>query len=245
MEDLDSRSFVSRGKNSLDIVDITLSDQEIEQHLGISGGREELSRILVQGALAKETMIKSNIRLVMSIAKKWLSGTSSSSNSDPSQSQSSKIVGGSWTTPSLDEVVQEGILGLAKAAERFEPDRNLKFSTYATYYITNEVRLCFQRATTGCLRVPPNFYQIRINYEKLVKSHYQKTGQHLDVQVAADKLGLKLKRLDFILRITKPLLQLDGPLPTGMGGSANGAGKAGANIGGFGTPLTFADSIEW
>jgi RNA polymerase sigma factor (sigma-70 family) len=236
LQEFDSRSVVTRGSNSFGIADIALSDQEIREHLGIDGGHKELSKILVEGALAKEQMIKCNIRLVMNIARKWMTRSNIGGDSNKAY-----VLMGSWTKPSLDEVVQEGILGLAKAAERFDPERNLKFSTYATYYITNEVRLAFQRATTGCLRVPSNYILIRNKYEKLVKEHYQQTGKGLDLAVAAEKLQYPMERLNFILRSTRPLLQLDGPVPMAL---ASSAGKAGSNLGSYGVPPSFADTLE-
>ncbi|KAL3916058.1 MAG: hypothetical protein SGILL_005351, partial [Bacillariaceae sp.] len=206
LQEFDSRSVVTKGADSLDITDITLSDQEIKEHLDISGGRKELYQILVDGALAKEQMIKSNVRLVMSIAQKWMNRSQNAADG-VGQTPTNLKRSGSWTKPSLDEVVQEGILGLAKAAERFEPERNLKFSTYATYYITNE------------------------------------TGKGLDISVAARQLDVKLNRLEFILQMTQPLLQLDGPIKIGMG-FANGAGKAGS-FGSYAALPSFAEALEW
>jgi DNA-directed RNA polymerase sigma subunit (sigma70/sigma32) len=49
----------------------SLTDEEVMEQFGLAGGRDELARIVVEGALAKEKMISCNIRLVVSIAKKW------------------------------------------------------------------------------------------------------------------------------------------------------------------------------
>jgi len=210
-----------------------LTEQEI-QELGIEGGRQELAQILIQGALAKQKMIKSNVRLVTSIAKKWMrnsknSGLSDRSNADSEYKLSATEKMGDWSTPSMDEVIQQGIVGLAMAAERFEPDRKFKFSTYATYYITNEVRQIFQSATTQCLYVPPYFYTIKNKYQKIVRDHYKQTAgdpnKALSVEQIAGMLELKPERLHFILRSTQSLVQLDAPLSTGF----TQAGKAGGN----------------
>lgn len=236
LEHYEARSLLTKGKNSLDIADISLSDQEIIDDLKIPGGRTELTRILIDGARAREKLITCNIRLVVSISKKWFFKIGAGAVGNASRH------GGSWTIPSMAEVIQEGILGLAKAVERFEPNRNLKLSTYATYYITNEVRKCLQGATTGCLRLPPNYYGIRIKYQSLVKKHYLRTGNPLRIEKAAETMGMKVRRLQFILKMTDPLVQLDGPIPTGI---ANGAGKAGSNLQTGGALLTFVDTLEW
>lgn len=210
-----------------------LTDREIEEDLGIDGGRKELSQILIQGALAKQQMIKSNIRLVISIAQKWMRGAkgsgSAGQNSDNEKKLSRAEKTGDWSTPSMDEVIQQGIVGLAIAAERFEPERKFKFSTYATYYVTNEVRNVFQSATTQCLYVPPYFYTIKNKYQKLVKEHYRKTAGNpelaLSMEDIARQLDLKLERLQFILKSTQSLVQLDAPI----GNGATLPGKAGGN----------------
>jgi DNA-directed RNA polymerase specialized sigma subunit len=210
-----------------------LTEQDIHE-LGIEGGRQELAQILIQGALAKQKMIKSNVRLVTSIARKWMrnsknSGLSDRSNADSQYKLSATERMGDWSTPSMDEVIQQGIVGLAMAAERFEPDRKFKFSTYATYYITNEVRQIFQSATTQCLYVPPYFYTIKNKYQKIVRDHYRQTAgdpnKALSVEQIAGMLELKPERLHFILRSTQSLVQLDAPLGTGF----TQAGKAGGN----------------
>lgn len=216
--------------DSLDNVRL-LTEREIKEQLGIKGGRIELAKILVQGALAKQELIRSNFRLVTGIAKKWMA-TSKGSGLSYINSGEGKLgrraEAGDWSTPSLEEVVQQGIVGLAQAAERFEPDRNYKFSTYATYYITNEVRQVFQSATTQCLYVPPYYYTIKGKYEKIVRDHFRKTGgdprKALSVDTIAGMLKLKTDRLRFILKSTQSLVQLDAPI-----GSGTQPGKAGGN----------------
>ncbi len=206
-----------------------LTERDIQEELGIEGGRTALAKVMIDGALAKQELIKSNVRLVKSIAQKWM-GTSKGSglavkNADRERNRSRQ--GGDWTTPAMDEVIAQGIYGLAIAAERFEPERKFKFSTYATYYITNEVRKVFQRATTQCLYVPPYFYLIRSKYEKIVRENYSSSfgsKQNLSMKEIAGMLDLKTDRLEFILKSTKPLVELDA-----SAGSFTQAGKAGGN----------------
>jgi len=124
-----------------------LSDDDLNR----LGGRERISQVLVEGAVAREKLISCNIRLVLSVAKKWCKNSLQSTGASD---QSAVIYGGSWTRPSLDEAVQEGILGLATAADRFDYKRNLRFSTFATFWVVNFVRRCFQNASTGGFRVP-------------------------------------------------------------------------------------------
>jgi DNA-directed RNA polymerase sigma subunit (sigma70/sigma32) len=219
---------------SLDDIRMYLTEDEIINDLGIDGGSSELTSILIKGALAKQKMIKSNIRLVTSISKKWFRNAPNNGEQN--------FYAGSWTTPAMDEVIQQGIIGLAMAAERFEPERNFKFSTYATYYITNEVRKIFQSTTTGCLYVPQHYFVIRNKYQKLSKEYYRETGLSMDIEQAAKKLNLKIPRLQFVLKSTQSLLELDSPIAQGE----NGAGKAGGNQGGAGDSgtSTYSDTLK-
>jgi hypothetical protein len=212
----------------------SLTDHEIINELGIEGGRSELYQIFIDGAEARDKFVRGNVKLVMSIAKSWFRRSAGSSKVSTSMKQ---VYAGSDRTPSLDEVVQEGIVGLAAAADRFEPGRDLKFSTYATYYITNEVRQCFQRASTGALRIPWNYYTIRAKYNSLIKAHYQTTGKRMSVEKILDEMGLTAERLSYVLSRTQPLVSLDGPAVEGYFSTSGKSGE--------GEPSdTWADILE-
>jgi DNA-directed RNA polymerase sigma subunit (sigma70/sigma32) len=204
-----------------------LSDHDIVHTLGVTGGRKELYQILLQGALAKDKIIRSNIRLVVSIAKKWARQQPLPAGASDAFRFAS-IYGGSSDRPSLDEAIQEGILGLATAADKFEPERNLKFGTYATYWITSFVRKCFQTAVTGSLRIPPNYHVTKQNYKKLVKKYYETEGASPPMEVIAEELGVTPKRLMFILKTSEPLISIDAPFSRGRGPSVGG--KAGGDV---------------
>ena len=224
------KSDSSKLGDTLDAVRM-LTELEIKDELGVTGGQKELVKILIQGTLAKQKMMRCNVRLVTSIAKKWMLAAkgSGAGNTEGAKKLSKSMFLGDWSTPAIEEVIQQGIVGLALAIERFEPERELKFSTYATYYITNEVRQIFQSATTQCLYVPPYFYNIKNKYEKIVRDHYYETkgdpNQKLSLEKIAAKLDLKPPRLHFILRSTRALVQLDAP----AGGTFTSPGKGGGS----------------
>ena len=143
-----------------DLDDAFLSEDEIVTELGIEGGRAELQQILLVGAFARDQLIRSNMRLVISIAKRWARQSAKYNNQDGVRLVS--IYAGNAFTPSLDEAIQEGILGLIRAADKYDPSRGLRFSTYCTYWITNFVRKCFTNASTGTIRVPEALYIIKV-----------------------------------------------------------------------------------
>jgi len=199
----------------------TISDADISRYFGLDGGRLELQGILMQGALARDTLIRSNIRLVVSIAKKWCKQQAPRRQSDTTQMG---IYGGGWDRPSLDECIQEGIMGLSKAADRFEPSRNLRFATYATFWVTSYIRQCFQTAATTGFRVPSGYHDTRSNFKALVKSYYDQGEEVPPLAELASEMNLSEDRLEFILQTTKGLLSTDAPV---YSNSAMMPGKAG------------------
>ena len=198
------------------------TDAELWHHLHLD--RAQVHHILLQGARARDVLVRSNIKLVVGIAKKWArrsgsSGSSSSSSSSEGQQHSLyQLYSGGWDRPAVSEAVQEGILGLAIAAERYDPARKLRFATYATHWVTNYVRLCFQKATTGVLRVPQKFYELRAQYHKAVRRHYEADHGHVPpLHELAAELSVSPQRLSTVLRVTRPLLSTDAPLHAPVG----------------------------
>jgi DNA-directed RNA polymerase sigma subunit (sigma70/sigma32) len=139
-----------------------LTQEDVQTILKIKGGKNELRKILTDGARARNKLMRCNFRLVVSVGKKWM-GRSNDNG------KISDRYNGSWDKPSLDEVIQEGMLGLARAVDKYDPGRGLRFSTYSTHWITSYVRQCFQNAATGCLKVPSQLHDIKVS-ELIIKT---------------------------------------------------------------------------
>ncbi|KAL3816114.1 hypothetical protein ACHAXA_011611 [Cyclostephanos tholiformis] len=237
-----------------------LSEFEVIYSLNVTGGKSELVRILLDGAHAREALMRGNVKLVMSIAKGWMRNSYAVAGSNGegapgggyaggngisgrmARRQLSQMYEGSWDRPSLDEAVQEGMLGLARAVDKYDPERGLRFSTYATHWITSYVRTCFQRAVTGCLRVPSQLHEIKAAYNQIVRDHLHLSGEGggsgspaiapLDRESIAQRLGISERRLRIAIRATGTLLSVDAPVMSAGGGS--GGGYKGSMAGGDG-----------
>jgi DNA-directed RNA polymerase sigma subunit (sigma70/sigma32) len=240
-----------RGIDDLD--DGFLTEYEIVNNLGLERGRAELQQILLEGAVARDTLIRSNIRLVISIAKRWARQSAKYNNRESSNRVS--IYAGNAFTPSLDEAIQEGIVGLVRAADRYDPSRGLRFSTHCTYWITSFVRNCFTIAATGTLRVPPALHGIKVSeknfimwfvttdrhvttcschfshsslfqskYHKIIKRCYYEGKEIPPIELIAEEIGCTVKRLETAIRATQQSRSLDEPV---MGQSI----RAGAGCG--------------
>ena len=228
--DVDSISEASTGSvdNNNSFV-----DDAVARQLGLADCRE-LDLILYEGAHARDMLIRSNLKLVFSISKQW------ARNYGASTVQS--VYSGSWNRPSLSEIVQEGCFGLIQAVERFDPGRNVRFATFATYYIINHVRRCFQQSSTGGLRVPFLYYDVRGRFERLVKSYHEREGGTPGFDILARDLNVGEKRLRRILRLTKPLLSTDNPLSKVTGNSSNEPLSASIVDS---TDVNAEDRVEW
>lgn len=236
-----------------------------------NNGRVVLVNILLDGSYARETLMRRNVKLVMSIAKNWMRNSFTTANSNnnniPGDSggggggsgsgssgkrggdKSSKrylaqMYEGSWDKPSLDEAVQEGMLGLARAVDKFDPERGLRFSTYATHWVTSYVRVCFQRAVTGCLRVPSQLHDIRSAYNQIVKDYLHLGSTPPAQESIAQQLNISEQRLHTAIRATGTLLSVDAPVMSG-GSSGNYKGSMAGGDGRNSQELMLLDTLKW
>lgn len=217
--------------------DRLLTDEEIVVGLQLPGGRAELQRILLEGAFARDCLIRNNVRLVVSIAKRWARQSAKFNNEDGWHMKA--IYQGNAFRPSLDEAIQEGILGLARAADRYDPSRGLRFSTYSTYWVTNFVRNCFQRAETGSVRIPVQLHDIKRRYRTLLKSYYDSKGEIPSEEDLAKELGVTVKRLQTALRAAQRPLSIDSPINGVRKGSRAGGDTMGE------AELLLTDTLQW
>jgi len=152
--------------------------------------------------------VVSNLRLVMSISTKWLRRQRNMKAKGLS-GRDRHLYDGDWETPGLDELVQEGVCGLVRAVDRFDPEMGYRFSTYCHPWITNNIRLCMMGASTGTVRVPVHIHEVKTTANTIRAREYKKKGENPPLEVIANEMGITVRRLSNIEKITRGPLSID------------------------------------
>nr|CAB83106.1 sigma factor 2 [Sinapis alba] len=147
--------------------------------------KKTLRKRITHGTQCKDRMIKSNIRLVISIAKNY-----------------------QGAGMDFQDLVQEGCRGLVRGAEKFDATKGFKFSTYAHWWIKQAVRKSLSDQSR-MIRLPFHMVEATYRVKEARKQLYSETGKQPKNEEVAEATGLSMKRLMAVLLSPKPPRSLD------------------------------------
>jgi RNA polymerase primary sigma factor len=166
--------------------------RQAEQRLSRDGHdvkeRARLRRQIKAGYAARDHLIMANTRLVISVAKKYRG-----------------------RGVPFHDLIQEGNLGLMRAVDKFDPGRGYKFSTYATWWIRQAVtRALADQART--IRLPVHMGESISKINRTASQMEQDCGRPPSPEEIADEMGLKPRRVRWMLKVARRPLSLQKPV---------------------------------
>jgi len=184
-----------RKEREIDLLEI--SNDSVRMYLSeigrvplIDGRKEvELARRIRKGdAGAKQQLAEANLRLVVSIAKKYIG-----------------------RGLSFLDLIQEGNIGLFRAVEKFDPERGFKFSTYATWWIRQAItRAIADQART--IRIPVHMVETINKLTHTQRRLVQELGREPTLEELAVEMEMDIKKVAHIQKISQDIISLESPV---------------------------------
>ena len=151
--------------------------------------KEIAKKVLHGDEFAKKKLCESNLRLVVSVAKKYVGKTSMS----------------------FLDLIQEGNMGLLRAVDKFDYTKGFKFSTYATWWIRQAItRAMADQSRT--IRIPVHMVETINKYVKVSRSLMQKLGREATIEEIAKEMDLSVAKVMEIQRTAQDPISLETPM---------------------------------
>ena len=188
----DEKIALKYSRNSQTYDSIQMYLKEIGQYPLIPASEEKnLAYRIEKGDIeAKNLLARANLRLVVSIAKKYV---------------------GRSSDLTLLDLIQEGNLGLFKAVEKFDGTKGYKFSTYATWWIRQSItRALADQSRT--IRIPVHMVETISKYKQVVRRLSQDLGREPLVEEIATEMNLDVEKINVIEQINQDTVSLEQPI---------------------------------
>lgn len=182
-----------------EVLERNATDVEWAEAVGVSRAAVEsgaFAHAIDVGEKARKHMVSSNVRLVISIAKRYRN-----------------------KGMDFQDLIQEGIFGLSRAVDKFDPERGFKFSTYATWWIRQTV-LRGIADQSRIIRLPVHIHD-QIQSVKKATRDLRSEGVEPSEEKVSGKMGITEQRIEFLKRCEHKIISIDDQM---KGGSSKGSG---------------------
>src|SRR3989339_266835 len=191
---------LERERKHAEAMDLNADEQDsVQMYLSeigkvalLTGAEEkELAKKIQQGSEdARQRLTRANLRLVVSIAKRYI---------------------GRSPHLSLLDLIQEGNLGLFRAVEKFDYKKGFKFSTYATWWIRQAItRALADQART--IRIPVHMVETISKYQQAIRRLTQDLGREPFPEEIASEMGIEEVKVRYIQKISQDTISLEAPV---------------------------------
>mmetsp|Transcript_19148 Transcript_19148/g.39176 ORF Transcript_19148/g.39176 Transcript_19148/m.39176 type:complete len:548 (-) Transcript_19148:70-1713(-) len=164
---------------------------------------EQLQNVMHKGQEARTKLITGNVGLVTMIARRYYSMLK---HGGGGQSH-----GGGCASLKLDDLVQEGYMGIMEAAERFDPSKGFRFSTYATHWIRQRIVRCIAECSR-MIRLPVHMHAKIRHMKKMHKEMEERIGRSPSLPELAHEMGIPLDKLHLYQHLSHAVLSLENPI---------------------------------
>lgn len=170
-------------------VKLLTREEEIELAHAISNARGSIDEIaIMHGKNARDKMILANMRLVVSIAKKY-----------------------AYSNLELMDLIQDGSMGLMKAVDRFQVERGFKFSTYATWWIRQSISRSISD-TSRTIRLPVYIHDMLSAVRKVKRHYFNEYGMEPNIEIISEISGIPVSTLKMLELYNSDTISINQPL---------------------------------
>jgi RNA polymerase nonessential primary-like sigma factor len=193
---LNPEEEIAYGRQVQEMIAIEQSKNELTQQLdreptltqlanAVEKTEAQVRAILHLGQKAKQKMVTANLRLVVSVAKKY-------------QNRNLEFL----------DLIQEGAIGLQRGIEKFDPNRGYRLSTYAYWWISQAItRAIAEQSRT--IRLPVHLTEILNKIKKVQRESFQKLGRHASAEEIASALNISTDKLREYLSASRTAISLN------------------------------------
>lgn len=187
IEKTQCEDLVAKGEDAAELMISSAFEEKLGDELPTTTDRTELDRLIAAGVVARDKLTISNLRLVVSIAKRYMN-----------------------RGLSFLDLIQEGNMGLMKAVEKFDFSRGYKFSTYATWWIRQAItRAIADQSRT--IRVPVHMIETVRELNRVKREYIQSHGSAATLEDLSKLTGMSIDKIKKVESVSQYTASLERP----------------------------------